>query len=155
MNYFKRISLFLSILILISPATLHAQNTQPLTGSCAGIINTNNLYSALIEISSNSIDSEGNSLAIKLNFDNLKIELINNQFVTNSIPYRTKITSGSSTFTMTESKRMSGAKTIIFSTPQDNGTTFTLDFTLIPVNSNNSFLIQGGNVGFTGICQKI
>lgn len=146
---------FIYCILILMPFKLIAQTTsQPLTGSCAGIINTSNIYSALIENNGKSIDREGNSLAFKINFDNNKIELISNSFDITNLPNNTRIFSSSSIFTLTDSKRMSGTKTIIFSAIDDNEK-FTIELTLIPVNSNNTFLIQGVNVGFSGVCQKI
>jgi len=150
----RSFSLLLAFLIGLGNSSFAQTSNQPLTGSCAGIINTSNIYSALIENNGKSIDREGNSLAFKINFDNNKIELISNSFDITNIPYNTRISSTSSTFTLSDSKRMSGTKSIIFSAIEDNEK-FTIELTLIPVNSNNTFLIQGVNVGFFGVCQKI
>jgi len=150
----RSFSLLLAFLIGLGNSSFAQTSNQLLTGSCAGIINTSNIYSALIENNGKSIDREGNSLAFKINFDNNKIELISNSFDITNIPNNTRIFSTSSTFTLSDSKRMSGTKSIIFSAIEDNEK-FTIELTLIPVNSNNTFLIQVVNVGFFGVCQKI
>jgi len=154
MNTISKICILFACTIGLGNSSIAQTTSQLLTGSCAGIINTSNIYSALIENNGKSIDKEGNSLSFKINFDTNKIELIFNTFDTTNIPHNTTILSTASTFTLSDSKRMSGTKTIIFSAT-DNNEKFTIELTLIPVNSNNTFLIQGVNVGFMGVCQKI
>lgn len=135
--------------------SIAAQNSGRISGACAGIINTSNIYSALIESNGKSIDREGNNLAIKINFDSNNIELINNNYDISSNPYKTKIFSAASTFVMTDSIRMSGAKLLVFAVVDEYNEKFNMELTLIPVNSNNTFFIQGVNVGFSGVCQKV
>jgi hypothetical protein len=44
---------------------------------------------------------------------------------------------------------------LVFSVVDEYNEKFNMELTLIPVNSNNTFFIQGVNVGFSGVCQKV
>jgi hypothetical protein len=145
------IKLIAAFLVFVASLPVAAQVSKNYSGICAGIINTSNIYSALIENNNKSIDRESNSLAIRIDFDTMVIEGINSSFIYNGIENSTLIQNSSTTFVITDSKLMTGAKSIKFSISDKYPT----ELTLISVNSGNTFLIQGVNLSVSGVCQKI
>jgi hypothetical protein len=120
------------------------------TGKCGGVFNLRTAADGVIYDGNTS----GVSASIVLDFDANKVHV--------GMTRQTSVAGGDDTWAQqmeldkpmlveSDSDGLAGAYQVSFSF--SNGTSPVLR--LIPVNSTNTFLIQGKNFGATGVCQKI
>lgn len=123
--------------------------TTALSGSCGAVFGLSNPTQALWEYSNNSVDEEAlNALAV-INFDDHKISYEMNSFVVNA-PGNSILsasTENNMSFTVTDHPSIANVKKITLT----NG----VAFNVLPINSTNTYLIQGVTFGATGVCSKI
>lgn len=157
-EHLKKIFISLGILMAavtaISTLSVKAQtSTNNLTGSCGIVFNLTNPINAIYEYKNNSLDLESLNALGHLNFDTLKASFtVTTLSISGSNSNLIQQNFSNASMTLEDSTAIPGAKKI---TVQDASSNNTIIFNLLPVNSNNTFLIQGVSFGATGVCQKI
>jgi hypothetical protein len=120
------------------------------SGKCGGVFKLRTAADGVI----NDGDTGSVSASVILDFDANKVNVASTR--------QTSVVGGNDTW----AQQMDLDKTMIVEADTDGmigayQVSFTLSngaspvLRIIPVNSNNTFLIQGKNVGATGVCQKI
>lgn len=147
-----------------------AQNsTTPFTGSCGGVFNVNSIHDVLWEYVGNSIDSEGVSIMMSMNFDTRKVDILSQSIEINRVagkgfgatlaprPEQVKTraleVTSSVAFTIEPFNGVSGAYLTTLISPFPGVENIT--FVIMPVNGGNTFLIQGKSFSAAGVCQKV
>ena len=150
----KNASLVVASIALIFGSMTMMQKTKAagntFTGKCGGVFNLRTAADGVILDGNTS----GVSASVILDFDANKVHIASTR--------QTSVAGGEDTWAQqmdldkpmiveSDVDAMIGAYQVTFNL--SNG--YTPVLRLIPVNSNNTFLIQGKNVGATGVCQKI
>lgn len=169
-KFFIIISAALIALSLFLSNKSQAQNsTTPFSGSCGGVFNVNSIHDVLWEYVSNSLDSEGVSIMMSMNFDTRKVDIVAQNIEVNldagrgfgaTLPPRSgqektrvlETTSGIS-FNIEPFAGVSGAYLTTLISPVSGESNLT--FIIMPVNGGNTFLIQGKSFSAAGVCQKV
>jgi len=128
--------------------------TNPYSGVCAGIFNLTNPVNALYEYKNNSMDREGLNASIYIDFTLNKATMVINELVINGSDSAIESTVISQmAMTLVDYAPLPGSKKIIIDAISQGDNDIT--FVVLPVNSGNTFLVQGMSFGSTGVCQKL
>ena len=142
------LSFLLAIFLIIFSLRAKAQSTT-LTGSCGAVFGLNNPTQALWEYANKSVDKEGlNAMAI-INFDSntISYELVEFIVTAPSNGRNSSSTINNMSFTVTNHPTIANIKKITLANAES--------FNILPINSNNTYLIQGITFASTGVCSKI